>query len=376
MATWRHFTPSTGGSVAADAARLRACQDHLVGTGLAGFLVTSLPNIRYLLGFSGTAGLGLITPETSLLITDFRYAEQAPAETGPGVEVVVERRNVWDRLLSLIQTVVPEGGRVGIEEESLSLRDRRRLAPLSGCVLEPVQDLVETMRVVKDPGEVAAITEAITIAESALDSVLPGIHAGQTERSVAARLEMALRERGSEWHPFPTIVASGPRSALPHAGTTDRVIGTGELVLMDFGSRCRGYCADLTRTVVVGAPPDDRQREVYGAVREAQATARTRLRPGMTGREADALARGVLESAGFGDAFGHALGHGIGLEVHESPRLAPTAPGVIPAGAVVTIEPGVYLPGWGGVRLEDDIFLTPEGPRCLSRGAPDLMVLD
>lgn len=368
--------PSTGGSVATDTERLTACRARLADQGLAGLLVTSLPNIRYLFGFSGTAGLGLVTPTTSLLITDFRYAEQAPAETGPGVEVVVERRNVWDRLLSLLPTVVPEGGRVGFEEESLSVRDRRRLSPLSECVLEPVQDLVEALRMAKDPEEVAAITAAITIAESALDSVLPGIHVGQTERSIAARLEMALRERGSEWHPFPTIVASGPRSALPHAGTTDRAIGAGELVLIDFGSRCGGYCADLTRTVVVGAPPDDRQREVYGAVREAQAAARTRLRAGMTGREADALARAVLESAGFGDAFGHALGHGIGLEVHESPRLAPTASGVIPAGAVVTIEPGVYLPGWGGVRLEDDIFLTPEGPRCLSSGAPDLMVLD
>lgn len=362
--------------MAADAGRLRACQDRLAADGLAGLLVTSLPNLRYLCDFSGTAGLGLITPTTAMLVTDFRYAEQAPAETGPAWEVVVERRNVWDRLLSLVPEVVPGGGRIGIEEEHLTLRDRRRLAPLTECTLEPVRDLVEDLRMIKGPEEVAAISAAVAIAESALEAVLPGIHAGQTERSVAARLELALRERGSEWHPFPTIVASGPRSALPHASTTDRILGVGDLVLIDFGSRCRGYCADLTRTVVIGSPPDGRQREVYGAVREAQVAARTRLRPGMTGREADALAREVIDVAGFGDAFGHALGHGIGLEVHESPRLAPTASGVIPAGAVVTIEPGVYLPGWGGVRLEDDIFLTPEGPRCLSSGAPDLMVLD
>jgi len=369
--------PSTGGSVAADGgARLTACQTRLAADGLAGLLVTSLPNLRYLSGFSGTAGLGLVTPTTAMLITDFRYAEQAPEETGPGVDVVVERRNVWDRLVALLPSVIGAGGRLGIEEEHLTLRDRRRLGSLTEYGLEPVCDLVESLRVAKGPEEVAAIEGAVAIAESALEAVLPGIGIGQTERSIAARLELALRERGSEWHPFPTIVASGPRSALPHATATDRSVGAGDLLLIDFGSRFGGYCADLTRTVVVGSPPDARQREVYGAVREAQITARTGLRAGMSGREADALARGVLDAAGFGEAFGHALGHGIGLEVHESPRLAPTAMGGIPPGAVVTIEPGVYLPGWGGVRLEDDIFLTPEGPRCLSSGAPDLMVLD
>ena len=362
--------------MAADGRRLGACQDRLASEGLGGLLVTSLPNLRYLFGFSGTAGLGLLTPTTATLITDFRYAEQAPGETGPAVDVVVERRNVWDRLVSLIPGILGGNPRLGIEEEHLSLRDRRRLDSLTEHALEPVRDVVESLRVVKGPEEVAAITAAVAIAESALEAVLPGIGVGQTERSIAARLELALRERGSEWHPFPTIVASGPRSALPHAGTTGRVVAAGDLVLIDFGSRFQGDCADLTRTVVVGSPPDARQREVYGAVREAQITARTGLRPGMTGREADTLARGVIEAAGFGDAFGHALGHGIGLEVHEAPRLAPTASGVIPAGAVVTIEPGVYLPGWGGVRLEDDVFLTPEGPRCLSRGAPDLMILD
>lgn len=205
--------------------------------------------------------------------------------------------------------------------------------------------------------------------------MLPAVRPGLGELEIAALLEGALRRRGSEWHPFPTIVASGPRSALPHARTSPRAVQAGEWVLLDFGAQVDGYCADLTRTVVVGARADERQRTIYELVRTAQRRALEHLRAGMTGREGDALARDVIAARGFGDAFGHSLGHGLGLEVHEGPRLAPTADATLPLHAVVTVEPGIYLPGWGGVRLEDDVHLGPEGADLLSDGRTELVEL-
>src|SRR5205823_14830099 len=191
---------------------------------------------------------------------------------------------------------------------------------------------------------------------------LAQVRPGMTELAIAGVLEGALRRQGSEGHPFATIVASGPRSALPHARSSRRAVAAGEWLLWDVGAQVDGYCADITRTVVVGARATERQRAVYELVAEAQRRARACVRAGMTGREADALARDVIEARGFGEAFGHSLGHGLGLEVHEAPRLSKTNADPLPAGAVVTIEPGVYLAGQGGVRIEDDVHLSATGP--------------
>ncbi len=198
---------------------------------------------------------------------------------------------------------------------------------------------------------------------------------GLTEREIAGRLEGALRRLGSEAHPFPTIVASGPRTALPHARTSPRTVTAGDWLLLDFGAQVDGYCADITRTVVVGAKATEAQRTLYELVRTAQQRAREGVRAGMPGRDADALARELIEARGFGDAFGHSLGHGLGLEVHEAPRLAKTNAEPLPADAVVTIEPGIYLAGQGGVRIEDDVYLAEAGPQLLSDGATALLEL-
>ncbi|HTL05541.1 MAG TPA: Xaa-Pro peptidase family protein [Gemmatimonadales bacterium] len=338
---------------------------------LDALLVTHSPNIRYLTGFTGSAGLLLLTQQRSALITDFRYAEQAPGETRGAADVLVEQRNLWDRLRATLSS----GPRIrfGFERDHLTVRDAERLSGVAGAEPVPVSDLVEALRCVKDPGEVAAIAGAAELAQAALAELLPTLKVGATERDIAARLEAGLRRRGSEWHPFRTIVASGPRSALPHAQASERAVARGEWLLLDFGAELDGYCADLTRTLVLGAAADGRQREVYEVVRAAQRKALTELRPGMSGREGDALARDLISAAGFGDAFGHSLGHGLGLEVHEAPRLALTAQEALPAGAVVTVEPGIYLEGWGGVRLEDDVHLTPDGPRCLTDGRTELL---
>lgn len=353
--------------------RRAALRRSLEAAAVDALLVTHLPNIRYLTGFSGTAGFLLVEPERVVLITDFRYEVQAGQEVDAGVTVEVERSNTWERLRRVLGGAGP--GVLGYERDHLVMRDVERLGSLSAARLQPTADLVEGQRIVKSPAEVAAIRAAAELAQGAVAAVLPGIRPGLSELEVAAALESALRVRGSEWHPFPTIVASGPRAALPHARTSSRVVEPGDWLLLDFGAQVDGYSADLTRTVVVGARADTRQREVYAVVREAQARARAFIRSGQTGRDADALARDVIAAAGYGAAFGHSLGHGLGLEVHEAPRLSPTSTVPIPEGAVVTIEPGIYLPGWGGVRLEDDLHLAPGGPELLSDGRTDLVEL-
>ncbi len=341
--------------------------------GLDALLVTHIPNIRYLTGFSGSAALLVIRRGATILITDFRYAAQAPAEAGASASVEVDQSSVWERLGKVLASDPPAA--LGIEGQALTVRDAQRLSGLTRARVVTTSDLVERLRVVKAREEVAAIQSAAELAQDALAEILPLVRPGRTEQDIAAALESALRRRGSEWHPFPTIVASGPRSALPHARTSDRVLSPGEWLLLDFGAQLDGYCADLTRTVVVGARADDKQRVVYALVQAAQERAISGLRAGMTGREADALAREVITGRGFGESFGHSLGHGLGLEVHEAPRLAPTAEAPLPAGAVVTVEPGVYLPGWGGVRLEDDVHLAPDGPVRLSDGRTELIEL-
>jgi Xaa-Pro aminopeptidase len=345
----------------------------LEAEGLDGLLVTHLPNIRYLTGFSGSAALLLIRRRASVLITDFRYAAQATQEAGSVAAVEIDQRSVWERLGRVLSSDTPEN--LGIEPHALTVRDAERVSGLTRARIVPAAELVERQRASKDPEEVAAIRAAAALAQEALAEVLPGVRAGQTEVEVGAALEAALRRRGSEWHPFPTIVASGPRSALPHARTSRRPIGAGELLLLDFGAQVDGYCADLTRTVVVGGRADERQRTIHELVQMAQRRAMEHLRAGMPAREGDALARDVIVTRGFGDAFGHSLGHGLGLEVHEAPRLAPNSEAPLPPHAVVTVEPGVYFPGWGGIRLEDDVYLGPDGAECLSDGRTELLEL-
>lgn len=356
--------------------RVARLLDRLSGEGLDALLVTHLPNIRYLTGFSGSSALLLVCPQGVLLLTDFRYDAQSRAEVGALARVVIDGTGTWERLLQLLPDY-PAVRSVGFEAHVLTVRDASRLAGEEARAwrFQPTSDLVEGLRLVKAPEEVEAIRAAGCVATAALEEAAAGIRAGQSELEVAALLEAALRRRGSEDYAFPSIVASGPRSALPHARTSARVIAPGDFLLLDFGSVVDGYVSDVTRTFVVGAPPTDRQRRVYALVERAQRAALDGLRAGMSGRAGDALAREVLDAAGEGAAFGHSLGHGIGLEVHESPRLARTAEQPLPPGAVVTVEPGLYYSGWGGVRIEDDVVLDAAGATLLTHFPRDLRVL-
>jgi Xaa-Pro aminopeptidase len=353
--------------------RQAALRERLAALGYDLLVVQSLPNVRYLTGFTGSSALLVVRPQDAVLVTDYRYAAQAPREVGNAARVEIDQISVWDRLKRVVQE--RPAGIGALEAHIATVRDRDRLEGFGLPRWEPTGDLVEKLRVIKDAGEVNAIRAAASLASEALAETLPVVRTGETEFEIAARLEAALRRRGSEWHPFPTIVASGPRAALPHAGTSGRRVERGEWLLLDFGAQVDGYCADLTRTVVVGARADERQRLVYDTVRQAQRRALDHVQAGMSGREADQLARELIAQRGFGEAFGHSLGHGLGLEVHEAPRLSATAEGVLPAGAVVTIEPGIYLPGWGGVRLEDDVHLGAAGTELLSDNAVELLEL-
>src|SRR6266566_4199119 len=318
--------------------RRRDRQEALVRTleveGLDGLVVTSHANIRYLTGFSGSAAVVVVTRADVLLVTDFRYDAQARGEAGAVARIEVDSTSVWDRFFKELATLGPLTT-LGYEAHALSVHDAERFAQAG-----------KAWRWIPT-----------------------------TELVIAGVLEGALRGLGSEGHPFATIVASGPRSALPHARSSRRAVAAGEWLLLDFGAQVDGYCADITRTVVVGARATERQRVLYGLVREAQQRARAGVRAGMTGRDADALARDPIAARGFGEAFGHSLGHGFGLEVHEAPRLSKTNPDPLPADAVVTIEPGVYLAGDGGVRIEDDVHLAAAGPQLLSDGLTDLLEL-
>ena len=354
--------------------RVAALVDGLTAAHLDGLLLTGLPNIRYLTGFSGSSALLVVTRRDVVLITDFRYQTQVADEVADLARIVIEPSSLWT---GLWQQLAQLGALqvVGFETAHIIHRDFQRLLEAgSRWQWRPTVDLVETLRERKDDTEIACIAHAADVATTALERTLPQVRAGMTELAVAGILEKELRHAGSEGFAFPSIVASGPRSALPHAHSSARTIASGEFLLMDFGAIVEGYCSDLTRTVIVGEASAE-HRGIYEIVRTANERAAAGVRVGMSGRDADALARDYIERAGFGPLFGHSLGHGIGLEVHEAPRLARTADGLLAEGAVVTIEPGVYRPGWGGVRIEDDVVLGAGGPRVLTKFTRELIEL-
>ena len=352
-------------------AHLDRAREYLATSGTEALLLLKTENRRYVTGFAGTAGLALVTPAEALLAVDFRYEEQAAAEA-PDWTVLRGRRDPLGALAGAISGRSPRT--IGFEAEFVPyaqvLRLREKLAPAE---LVPLNS-VDRLRWVKDAEELAAISHAVQIADQAFAHMLAVLRPGLSERAAGVELESFMRRVGADRIAFDSVVASGPRSALPHGRATDRVMARGEFVTLDFGAQCGGYCSDCTRTVVLGSA-DDRQRRVYQVVLDAQRRALGMIRPGVPCRSVDEAARSVIAAAGFGEAFGHSLGHGLGLEVHEGPRLSPLEDAVLSPGMVVTVEPGIYLSGWGGVRTEDDVEITPDGCRILTRAPTELQVL-
>lgn len=356
-------------------ARLGAVREGLTEARLDALLLVHPPNLRYLTGFTGSNGvLVVFREEGCLLTTDFRYEEQADQQVPPQVTVRVARDGLLPEVAAGL-SARPTPLRVGFEGQRLTVRDRRELGELCGGVLwEEAPPLVERLRERKDMAELAHLERAAGIAEATFERLRSVVREGMTEGETAAELDYALRTAGSGPTPFPCIVASGPRSSLPHAEPSERRLREGDLVLFDFGATAAGYCSDITRTVVLGEA-EPWQRDLHDAVMEAQRAAVAMLRADVPAREVDGAARRALEGRGLGDRFGHSTGHGLGLEVHEGPRLSRRSEDVLRAGHVVTVEPGVYLRGRGGIRLEDDFVVAAGEPRPLTRVPAELVEL-
>jgi Xaa-Pro aminopeptidase len=351
--------------------RLSRIRKEMAARGLSRLVVSNQLNVRYLSGFTGDTGWLLVGPDSASLVTDFRFEEQAAKEVLPEVTLAIDKRDV---LAATCEALAKVEGRIGLEAASLSFAAYEKLAQAVNAELVGLEGLVEGFRKIKDAGEIACLTRAVEVTDTVFAEILKEIRPGLSEIELAARMDFLVRRRSTDVAPFKTIVASGERSSLPHATPTERVLRRGDLVKLDFGASVDGYCSDLTRTVVVGKA-NDRQREIFGIVLEAQLKAEAGIRAGMKGSEADALARQHIESKGYGERFGHSLGHGIGLEVHEEPRLSQKNDSPLEEGMVTTVEPGIYLPGWGGVRIEDDVVVEAEGSRVLTKATKDFIEL-
>ncbi len=353
--------------------RLEKLRMYMAETGLDGVLVCQPENRRYLSEFTGSSGWLVISANQAVLATDFRYIEQAKAES-PDFSVLQTKRELRDWFPGLISDMGVK--KLSFEAGFVSFDGHQKLGDALSTAqvdleLVPTTGVVEGLRSIKEPEELALIREAVELADAVFQQAQTMIRPGMTEKDAAWELEKSFRQGGSEGVAFEIIVASGPNAALPHARPTDKEMGTGEPVVIDMGARIGGYCSDLTRTLFLGEA-DKSMRKIYDIVLEAQIAAIEGVTSGMEAAQADQLARSVIEQAGHGDQFGHGLGHGVGLAVHELPTVGPASTGALAEGMVFTIEPGIYLPGIGGVRIEDIVVLENHKARILTGASKDL----
>ena len=336
---------------------------------LDGVLISAPENRRYLSGFSGSAGCLLITKAKAVLVTDSRYTEQATNQS-PYFDVR-QVRGGWGWLIDELKDSGVK--KVGFESQDMTVASYNNLidaikgdSALGDVSFVPAPGLAENQRIIKDREELQMLQLAIDAADKAMDQVTPVITPGMTEKEVAWRLETAMRDFGADTISFDTIVAAGPNGAMAHHQPTDYVIKQNDPIVIDMGAKVAGYCSDLSRSIAVGEP-DETFNKIYDTVLGAQLTAINAVKVGMTGEETDNLSREVIAQAGYRDNFGHSLGHGVGLEIHENPRVGPRSPDVLELNTVFTVEPGIYLSGWGGIRIEDIVILREDGAVPLSK---------
>jgi len=355
--------------------RLQNLRTKLVQQEIDAILISQPENRCYLSGFDGSAGFLLITPEKAILATDFRYTEQAKAQA-PGYEIFQTGGDIAGWFPELIgglelRRLGFEAGNVTVATYHQLTRALKKVQPRPALI--SVNGLVESLRAIKELEEIELITTAAEIADNALEYIKKTIRAGISEKEAAWEIEKFLRQNGSQPIPFDIIVASGPNSAMPHVKPSSRQIQADEPVVIDIGAKIDGYCSDLTRTICLGQP-DDTFSKVYETVLSAQLAAINSIEEDMTGDQADSLARAVIEQAGYGKAFGHGLGHGVGLAPHERPRLGPKSTDKLTSGTVFTIEPGIYLNGWGGVRIEDMAIMENGKTRFISKARKEGLI--
>ena len=364
-------------SLASKNLRLKNLRQQLAPAKVDALLVSHLPNIRYLCGFTGSAGFLLATESGAVFFTDSRYARQAHEQV-QGAKVVIARNSVIEAVGAWVgaRRKRSKSWALGIEADHLTVAERKRLLDLmpSGVRLKSAPPLIERARMIKDADELALIRAAVQFGAKLFDRALEVLKPGTTETEVAAEMEYAARRAGAEAMSFPTIIAAGARSAMPHGRASEQAIRPGGFVVCDFGVILAGYCSDQTRSVWVGARSDE-ARGAYEAVLEAQQAAIAAVRPGVKSGEVDAAARKVLSKNGLGRFFTHSTGHGVGLEIHEAPRIARGQTEVLKPGMVITIEPGVYFPGKWGIRIEDMVAVTENGCEVLTPTSKDFVVV-
>lgn len=353
--------------------RVQSLRSKLSKQNIDALLITYPINRRYITGFTGSSGFALMTSDHAILITDPRYLIQSQQEA-PDWTVVIHEGLPEKTIIDQCRVLGIRS--LAFESEYVTFQMYRELKEyLREVQLIPVQGWIEKLRAQKSPKEIERIRQATAIVDQVFEKVLTELRPGMTEREVATRLEILLREQGASSSSFPTIVASGERSALPHGLASPKPLNKGDFVTLDFGAWYEGYTSDITRTVVLGLA-DEKQKEIYHIVLEAQQKAIASIAPGMSGKQVDRVARDCITVAGYGEYFGHATGHGIGLEVHELPLLRKTSEDILEEGMVVTVEPGIYVPGIGGVRIEDDVLVTLSGQEVLTKAPKHLIEID
>jgi Xaa-Pro aminopeptidase len=350
--------------------RIQRIRRILAEKNLDGLMLTGEVSRMYATGLKASSGVVLFTPRENILITDFRYIEAAKAAASG--QYTVEQSGIERKAPDIVYEKMRRGKRLGVEADVLTMRSAESWK--KGFKLIPVEDGLRALRAVKDPSEIERMRTAQRIGEKTLAEVLPMLRPGVTERTVCAEIVYRLLKNGAEKTRFDPIVASGPNGSKPHAEPTDRVIGHGDFVTLDFGCVYKGYCSDMTRTVAIGEASEE-MRKVYRIVLEAQKAGVAAAKAGTVGKDIDAAARKIIADAGYGQMFGHGFGHGLGLEIHEPPNANPGEKNPLPAGAVISAEPGIYLPGRFGVRIEDVIVLTETGCENLTSAPKELLAL-
>ncbi|MFB9761890.1 Xaa-Pro dipeptidase [Ectobacillus funiculus] len=351
--------------------KLTKLRSMLRQEGIDGLLLTNSYNRTYMTRFTGTAGVVLLSAERALFITDFRYVEQAQKQA-VGYEIVQHTGPITEEVAKRAKELGIT--KLGFEQDTLTYSEYRMYGDKTEAELVPVSGLVEKLRLIKTDAEIKILKEAAQIADAAFTHILSFIRPGVSELAVSNELEFFMRKQGAAASSFDIIVASGHRSALPHGVASEKLIETGEFVTLDFGAYYKGYCSDITRTIAVGEPSQD-LKDIYDVVLEAQLRGLDGIRAGVTGKEADALTRDYITEKGYGQYFGHSTGHGIGLEIHEGPGLSIRSDTVLEPGMAVTVEPGIYIAGLGGVRIEDDVIVTKEGNEILTHSPKELIIL-
>lgn len=348
--------------------KLRSKFDEL---GIDALLITSTYNRRYITNFTGTAGVALITANQALFFTDFRYIEQATKQC-EGFTIIKHGPSIIAEIGSQIERLGVH--KLGFEQDFISYSTYSEYKAALKAELVPISGIIEKLRLIKTESEIKILKEAADIADAAFKHILDFIRPGLTELEVSNELEFFMRAAGATSSSFDTIVASGQRSALPHGVASDKIIEKGDMITLDYGAYYKGYVSDITRTIALGEP-DPKLKEIYTIVYKAQMRGVEGIKPGMTGKEADALTRDYITEKGYGEYFGHSTGHGIGLEVHEGPALSFRSDLKLLPGMIVTVEPGIYIPGLGGVRIEDDIMITKDHNELLTHSTKELMIL-